>query len=207
MGQIAAFSVTAVWDTMTQAPYFVQPTIRSYNILIKSLANQSDTPQLITKMHEGLELYYQSLRKAHQSWSQLATAMAHPPEVPETDAVGLKHLRQQWEADNLARSRNLLWVKRWLRLALASFGEWSRVDSVTQHFARTLPRLVWDWKTFAPTVVRYEMPTGFVEFRIRSADEILESGKVQRRIWAEQQRVRGTAPMFVGDRWLDQTRA
>ncbi|KAK4541024.1 hypothetical protein LTR36_008393 [Oleoguttula mirabilis] len=200
-GQLPLQSVMNLWETMTGAPYLVQPTMGMYNRLIKNLFSRDKTPLVIEKMEEGRRLYHDSSIRAKQLWTALESDIIlfeHNPSVVDS----LEHSRDDWEHAELIRKRNLFWLKRWLRLLLATMRSRVGIDMSADWSFRHIPRLLWEWRHYAPRHVSYETAGGIVEFDIRSQEDI-DAQTIRAAGWkVNQLKVLGRLPKYVGHRWL-----
>ncbi|KAI7576467.1 hypothetical protein KC316_g10685, partial [Hortaea werneckii] len=91
-----------------------------------------------------------------------------PPELLYPSYPTYAHL-------TLVRNRNILYLRRWVRLLLRTTRSIHYPDSLhhTSTFSlRTLPRFLAEWRAFAPRTVKFEIPGGMVEFAIRSQREV-----------------------------------
>ncbi|KAI6889843.1 hypothetical protein KC355_g21418, partial [Hortaea werneckii] len=74
----------------------------------------------------------------------------------------------------LLRNRNILYLRRWVRLLLRITRSIHYPDSLLHESTfslRTLPRFLWEWQGYAPGRVRFEVPAGLVEFDVRELHE------------------------------------
>ena len=200
-GQLPKQSVLSLWETMTAAPYFVEPTIGMYNHLIKNLQHRSWTPLVYDKMCEGLQLSDVSRSEAQRAYHKLKAAVERGAADFHT-AAALESRRREFEHLDLLRKRDLFWVKRWLRLLLSTTRSWIRVDRAQGWAVREVPRVLWEWRRFAPSLVRYDGPSGSVEIRMRSEDEILDASIVGHARKEERRRVLEKVPVLVGGDWM-----
>lgn len=196
MGQLPPESVKSLWDTMTSAPYYIKPTMGMYNILIKNLFQRTRPLWIAEKMREAHGLYVEHRIHARKLWSALQSRIER-----DHSRVTVEKLRHEFEAADLVRKRDLFWLKRWLRLLLGTFRDAHRGDDTVRDFAETLPGLLWDWRMFAPSIVRYETLTGFVEFKIRSWEETRDFARDQLQFKSRIRSGLKEAERYVGDRW------
>lgn len=198
-GNLPKQSVLSLWETMTGPPYFIEPTPGMYNHLIKNLQDRDSLPALYEKMCEGRELYNESMERAHRAFKKLKRTADSEDQLPGTS---LETLRREWEYLDLIRKRNLFWCKRWLRLLLATLRSFNRVDKHQDWALREVPRILWEWRHFAPTLVRYDTAGGVVELKTRTKEEIEEN----RTSWEERQKMRISvlekAPFFTSEDWV-----
>lgn len=205
IGQLPAESVMSLWNTMISEPYRVEPSMGMYDHLIKNLFQRGETCLLAEKMEEGRVLYWKHRRHAKNVWNSLRNHLRDPMgRAATTGGGGIEKLRHKYEAADLVRRRDILMLKRWLRLLLGSYRESHRRESGAMRFARDLPRILDRWKEFAPTVVKYETPSGFVEFRIRGEETIraFARERFEERRGKKEELREGGAERYVGERWL-----
>ncbi|KAI7055615.1 hypothetical protein KC339_g18360, partial [Hortaea werneckii] len=80
----------------------------------------------------------------------------------------------------LLRNRNLLYLRRWVRLLLRITRSIHYPDSLLHSSTfslRTLPRFLHEWRAYAPTRVKFEVPAGMLEFDIRGQLRGVEGGE------------------------------
>lgn len=200
-GKLPLQSVMDLWVTMTGAPYFVRPNMGMYNRLIKNLSHRQMSPAIVEKMQEGRQIYFDSIDHARKLYTGLNSGLILSERDP-TLVESLEHLRSEWEISDLHRKRNLFWVKRWLRLLLSGMRKRIQVDFDGDWSYRHIPRLLWEWKKFAPTRVSYEIVGGNVEFDIRSQEEIDASALSRAGRLSAQQRVLDRVSRYVGHMWM-----
>jgi len=158
-------SVSNLWNTMTQAPYRVKPTMRMYNSMVKILALGGRTDDMLVRMEEGLQLALQNRKKCARAYSKLGRANS-----------GLKAvLERKFDEASLERLRDTNLLRRWLGLAHWSMAQRSRVDSKGDWSLQIFPKLMLDprWAPFLTSKVAYESNAGLIELQIRDPDTIL----------------------------------
>lgn len=205
-GQLPLQSVLNLWETMTGAPYFVQPTMGMYNRLIKNLFYRDMSPAVVEKMEEGRQIYLQSIAKAKSLWTQLRAevklAQHRTPDQEGPASTSLEHLRSEWEHADLLRKRNHFWLRRWLRLLLATLRKRALYDTSGDWALRHIPRMLWEWRVFTPTVVRYETAGGQLEITMRTQEELGEHAVRGASSRFAQRGVLRRVPRWVGQGWL-----
>ncbi|KAK0780397.1 hypothetical protein LTR02_005042 [Friedmanniomyces endolithicus] len=205
-GQLPLQSVMSLWQTMTAAPYHIQPTMGMYDHLIKNLFYREMTPTVIEKMEEGRLLFDQSVDDAWQRWRQLTHGIARHRRG-ESLEQSLESLRREWEYAEVRRKRSRFWCQRWLRLLLGSSQGPSRFVDADSVFHSDFPRLLWSWRFFAPKTVFYEISTGMVELSVWSEEGIDRWKEKREDLKIERERWLGDVPMYIGDEWLTSRRA
>jgi hypothetical protein len=80
-------------------------------------------------------------------------------------------LQQKYERNRLHEKSSRLFLKRWVRLLLASMRSWRRVDRDLLWSTRLIPKLVLDWKEFMPSNVWYDIAAGRVSIKFRTNEE------------------------------------
>ncbi len=210
-GQLPLPSVLSLWDTMTSAPYHVEPTMGMYNHLIRNLQERDMTSTLVYKMYEGRQLYKTERRRERFALKALRLAMGadatdaeRAPADPLMAAskAELAHLRREWEHLALVARRNLFWLKRWLRLFLSESPSRMHIDHSGDWPLRHIPEILWDWRSYAPNVVRYETVAGYVELQFRTKEEIDSN---RGRATAEEESramVLDRVPLGIGEWWV-----
>jgi hypothetical protein len=200
VGQLPKQSVLNLWNTMRGEPYLINPTMGMYNHLIANLFHRDMSTRIVEKIGEGLELYEQSRTKANNDFENLKTAIISSSTNPEA-AAAVEAARLRYESSDLIGRRNRFWVKRWMRLLLGSLRAPSMIEEGDLTL-REIPRLLWHWRDFAPTRVRYFSLTGLVEFDVRTEREI---ERTQERKVGRAENVAfwlARAERYVGDDWV-----
>ncbi|KAK5136972.1 hypothetical protein LTR08_001479 [Meristemomyces frigidus] len=201
VGQLPRPSVMHLWDTMTGAPYLMEPTIGMYNCLIKNLFFRDKTRTMVEKMLEGRLLHLRSSHNAAQAWTALKDELLLSEQ--HTDLVSqLEILRDRWEWTDLLRKRNHFWLKRWLRLLLASMRATVNIDYEGDWSFRRIPSLLWELRSYAPRRVRYEVLGGIVEFDFRTQEGIDYNAIQRAGGWQRRKEILDRVPKYVGGDWL-----
>ena len=203
-GQLPKQSVLSLWDTMTGAPYFVKPTMGMYNHLIKNLQHRDSPQTLYGKMKEGWEIYSEHRRRAHKAFQHLKREAEKQENDPDTmPSIPLETLRREWEYLDLVRLRDVFWICRWLRLLLST----TRASVRTNQYEDVgwslcqIPTILWEWRAYAPKMVRYETSGGVVEILMRTEEEMDTNRWWKERRSQEIRTVVEKVPLFVGDEW------
>ncbi|KAK0267891.1 hypothetical protein LTR35_015949 [Friedmanniomyces endolithicus] len=204
-GQLPLQSVMSLWQTMTAAPYHIQPTMGMYDHLIKNLFYRGMTPTIIEKMEQGRLIFYRSMDDAWQRWRQLKHGITRH-QRGESLEQSLESLRREWEYAELRRKRNRLWCQRWLRLLLGSSQGPSRFVDADSIFHSDFPRLLWSWRYFAPRTVFYETATGTVELLMWNEEAIDRWKEKREDLMTERETWLREVPMYVGNEWLTSRR-
>ena len=205
-GQLPQQSVLNLWNTMTEAPYFIRPTMGMYNNLIRNLLQRDLPPLMYEKMREGIALYRQERRKAAPAFQRLKRELDRIQSYPlYTPPVPLETLRREYEYLELIRKRDYFFVRRWMRLLLSAIQTRIQIDHEGDWCLRNIPRILWEWRHFAGTAgnnIRYEVAGGQVEFRIRDEAE-MEEHRAVRKFYAERRRkILDRVPLLLGDEWV-----
>lgn len=196
VGQLPPESAMSLWNTMTSAPYSIEPTIGMYNALIRNLFQRGKIALMTEKMREGRILYYKHRKHAQNIWFTLQHALRGEH---DRSRGSVEQIRHEYEAADLRRKTDLFWLKRWLRLLLASYRDAHRGEKV---FTSEVPRMLWEWRDSASTVVKYEVPTGFVEFKIRTGEEIESFAREQFRHKSRRREELREAERYIGEKWV-----
>lgn len=205
-GLLPLQSVLSLWETMTGAPYHVQPTMSMYNQLMKNLRHRDMLPMMIEKMEEGLKLHIHSRERASSAYNKLYKAAKHldasAPDVGASNTSPLQRLRTDYELADLIRRRNHFWLKRWVRFVFVTSQNLAKIEPGDEILLRTIPRLMWTWRAWASSNVKCYLPGGTVEFQMRSGEEMEVSVSRMARHGATVQELLAKVPKFVGGHWL-----
>lgn len=163
-------SVQKIWEVMRDKPYNVRPTMDMYNKLIKSFFIQQRTRDMWHYMCEALPLYEEMRAKTRDMSKTLRKALGRSQH--ETDMVQpVGKLHQDYMHSRLVQKTSRLWLKRWVRLLLASMHSWRKVDKDLFWSTIQIPKVVLEWKEFMPNKVWYDIPGGRVGIVLRSGEE------------------------------------
>jgi hypothetical protein len=156
-------SVQKLWKVMRNEPYNLCPTMDMYDKLIKSLFHQQRTQDMWHNMCEALPLY-ETMRKETRDLNKSLHRV-----LKRSQPVGT--LQQKYDRSRLNEKSSRLFLKRWVRLLLASMRSWRRVDKDLSWSIRLIPKIVLDWKEFMPSNVWYDIPAGRVSIIFRTNKE------------------------------------
>jgi hypothetical protein len=156
-------SVQKLWKVMRNEPYNLCPTMDMYDKLIKSLFSQQRTQDMWYYMCEALPLY-ETMRKETRDLNKSLHRV-----LKRSQPVGT--LQQKYDRSRLNEKSSRLFLKRWVRLLLASMRSWRRVDKDLSWSIRLIPKIVLDWKEFMPSNVWYDIPAGRVSIIFRTNKE------------------------------------
>ncbi|KAI4852798.1 hypothetical protein E4T44_01250 [Aureobasidium sp. EXF-8845] len=156
-------SVQKLWEVMRNEPYNVRPTIDMYDKLVKSLFHQQRTQDMWRYMCEALPLYEEMRKKTRNLNKALHRVLK------TSQPVGT--LQQKYDRSRLDERSSRLFLKRWVRLLLASMRSRRRVDGDLLWSTRLIPKIVLDWKEFMPSNVWYDIAAGRVSIVFRTNDE------------------------------------
>jgi hypothetical protein len=212
-GQLPLQSVFSLWETMTNEPYNVQPTMGMYNYLVRNLQHRDMLGLMAEKIFEGMKLSRKELDAKRRAWDLLCSAVARKTwakaydtsEDPATPTTGsILELRRSFEHKELLHRRNTWWLQRWIRLFLSLSGNRVKVDVDGDWSLRAIPALLWRWKRFAPPNIRYESDGGWVEFDLFSEAERQQRREDMAEAMQLQASVLEEAPLGFGEWWLRQ---
>ncbi|KAF7186540.1 hypothetical protein HII31_12098 [Pseudocercospora fuligena] len=202
IGSLPTNSPEKLWQTMTGAPYLVQPTLGMYNSLIKSRSRHRIIEGVVEKMREAFELVHEQREQARQAQKHLNQLVAKEASGQDLYHESVEHARQEWESLEIIRRRNVFWARRWIRLLLATYQYGYRSDHHFDRSAELLPALLWDYRYWSPRVVSYETPTGVVEFELRQKEEIeWRTARWERHRETQNDLVDSTR-RYVGNDWI-----
>ncbi|KYG43208.1 hypothetical protein M433DRAFT_6527 [Acidomyces richmondensis BFW] len=202
IGQLPSQSVVQLWDTMTGAPYFVQPTMSMYNGLIKNLLQRKMTLALIQRMEDGRQVHLKDRKQENELWTALLKKTEEKNRQTHTSGESLERLRDDWLHQHLILKRNHFWLKRWLRHVLGSMRSTVRFDASRDMALRIIPSMLWRWRAFTSQYACYETVGGLVEIEMHTKEEIQASVARNRDRRASQQRVLDQVRRYVGHSWV-----
>jgi len=199
-GQLPFLSPSKLWETMTGAPYFVQPTISMYNHLIRNLLIRRSPIEGLAKMAKAEEIDTAIRHARKEAWATLERCVKQQqdgcrPEKPVAVA------RRQWEEMTVAVARNLRWKKAWMRLFFRSLQGWHRGSWHQDHSLalRMVPRVLWVWRHFRGSMVEYDLPTGVLEVHLISEKGILRRAVRNEGVILRREEILDKAKILVAD--------
>lgn len=157
-GKLPIGSVLGLWETMTGPPYFIKPTLGMYSRLISNLVDRKYTSKIIEVMREAMPLHRADADAAHKARRRLAAAVQEGKPVDDIEMS-----RKEWEYTRMIHARNVFWLRRWVRQILTSLNIRNVFDGGKAKFLDELPRVLWEWRRYAPRKVQYEIASGFVD--------------------------------------------
>ncbi|KAK3180291.1 hypothetical protein K4F52_008377 [Lecanicillium sp. MT-2017a] len=160
---VRAADVRHVWDTMTSAPYNIQPTFADYNIYIKTLIAQRSLTRALAAITEHIIPHYRAAAAAHEA--------ALRDEILQTSAIGhtparaaTRRLRAGVLKDHTHARTTYLFTQLFKS---ASAQRTQREGPVSRVF---IPDLVRDYGEFLPPSIKYRTAQGVAELDRADAD-------------------------------------
>ncbi|KXT01577.1 hypothetical protein AC578_6357 [Pseudocercospora eumusae] len=201
-GSLPINSPEKLWETMTGAPYFVQPTLGMYNMFVKSRFRHRTVEGVVERMKEALNLVDEQREQTRQAQAHLNELVAKKASGQELYHESVEQARNDWENLEIIRRRNVFWARRWIRLLLGTYLHGYQWDHHFTRSAELLPALLWDYRYWAPRVVSYETPSGLVEFELRQKEEVeWRTARWERHREAEIALV-GSTRRYLGNDWI-----
>jgi hypothetical protein len=208
-GQLPQASVQTLFNTMTTAPYFVQPTMGMYNHLVVSMYLREWTTKMLEIMEHAMSLKAESKDARDAAWSHLRCFLTQQEKgqryLPPPSVV-----RRRYQTAKVIDSRNSLWMKRWVRLFFASMEHFHRRHKAGRTYANfhaftfgTVPRMLLEWREFAGARVKYDLPTGVLEIELQSEEEKLRKAVLREKIWYAREEATAKTGLLVGHGLLD----
>jgi hypothetical protein len=199
-GQLPFNSPSKLWDTMTGAPYFVQPTISMYNHLIRNLLHRHSPIEALNKMAKAEEIDEAVRHARREAWATLERCVQQKQDGERLEKP-LAVARRQWEDLTVAVARNLRWKKSWIRMFCRSLQGWHRGSWRHDHSIalRVIPRVLWVWQSFTDSTLKYDLPTGVLEVHLTSEKDMLRQAERNERLILRREEVLNQAKVLVGD--------
>ncbi|KAF2216367.1 hypothetical protein CERZMDRAFT_93664 [Cercospora zeae-maydis SCOH1-5] len=196
-GNLPLSSVRSLWQTMTGPPYSIKPTLAMYNRLISNLASSKKTFNMIEMMEEALPLARKDQLAARAARDHLIAVV----QEQQADEV-VEKARQEWEYARLLERRNDFWMRGWVRTLLVAINQLPIItaDKDAQLFG--LPRLLWEWRRFAPASLSYETATGIIQLQMRSEEDRQHSARVYANILEVMTQLKLQSRRYLGDTWM-----
>jgi hypothetical protein len=160
-----------LWHIMTSPPYRQQPDIAMMDLFIKNIRRAQSPKPMLELMHQGKQLYLQSLRAFEQAERKLALIEAlHRHGIQfGSDGLSVQLVRRELERARLRERQHRRLGHVWLR---AYVGLSFDFEKMPQFERIDIPRAVADWIAFNHRkYIRYFISSGTVELRIPSEAE------------------------------------
>lgn len=204
-GRLPMASVSHLFNTLTGAPYHIEPTMNMLNLLIKMLRLQTAPVQMVQEMYMGLELTRKSLCARQRAWEDFDQCLYNRQMGRSHGSVALA--RRKWETATIIHATHHQMIKRWVRLLCSSLEPYSRTELKSRKaragmWLRVLPRLLWEWRSFTFARVRYDLPTGIVEIELKAEEDKLRDAQKREAQWHGHLSALAMAPLVVGDRLI-----
>ena len=158
-GQLPVNTVERIWQTMTAAPYHCQPTIRMWDLRIRSLFKQeTDLPTVIEVMESARDHM-----KRHED------CLATPQYLGENVHTEFLHT---------LRARCLTLFTLWTKLALSKFGRLHPEDPKSHDLRlRKLQSFLLEWSRYVDEIgAAYNIPSGRVQFHVWGRNSTITQG-------------------------------
>jgi hypothetical protein len=203
-GKLPQKSVQTLFNTMTAAPYFVEPSMEMYNNIIVSMYLREWPTKMFEIMEYAASLKAESKHTRDRAWRHFTWFVTQQERgqryLPPPAAV-----RRQYETAKVVDSRNSLWMKRWVRLILASMEDVHRRHKEGRTYSRfhaftygTVPRMLLDWREFAGARVEYDLPTGVLEIELQDEERKLQKALLREKIWYAREEAMAKTGLLVG---------
>ncbi len=170
-GKLPKRAVSSLWETMTNEPYNVRPSMPMYNREIKNLTSRDMLKQMLQLMEGARQLYLRSIQKYRRSQEayRRARALWRSHRLVLRSTKPIDKLRREVEYNAIIKRRNLFFIKRWVRLLITYRGgfKWRAGRGYDPYTRRVLPSLIDTWRAFLPELVYYNTPDGHVMFNSR----------------------------------------
>ncbi|KAJ4287447.1 hypothetical protein N0V88_007633 [Collariella sp. IMI 366227] len=161
-------AVDMIWNTMTAAPYHIQPGFDQYLLLAGGLISQNNIAKALDVMLE-LEPMYRQLQAEHEaSFSKHAASSALGVDVPQTEMAW-----RQARARKLAAHYKLQLL---CRKILKRVGKSSAGEHIT---VRGVPQFIQAFRDLLPDNVEYPIATGMVKIAYTPPFRRLERAMVK----------------------------
>lgn len=203
-GQLPQKSVQTLFDTMTAAPYFVKPSMEMYNNIIVSMYLREWPSKMLEIMEYAASLKAESRYTRDRAWRHFTwfiTQQERGQRYLPPPAV----VRRQYETAKVVDSRNTLWMKRWVRLILASMEDVHRRHKEGRTYSEfhaftfgTVPRMLLNWREFAGARVEYDLPTGVLEIELQDEERKLQNALLREKIWHVREEAMAKTGLLVG---------
>lgn len=195
-GKLPKASVLSLWNTMTGSPYFIKPTLGMYSRLISNLVDRRWTSKIFEVMHEALPLHLADEDTATNARRKLTAAIRRREVHTYIEAA-----RHEWEYAHMIRTRNVFWLRRWIRQVLTSLNIRNVFDGHKAKCLLELPQVLWEWRRYVPRRVRYEIASGFVELEFHEERDVRRRTEDYKAHAQEREALIEKSGRYVGNDW------
>ncbi|KAI1773657.1 hypothetical protein F4818DRAFT_97367 [Hypoxylon cercidicola] len=152
-------AIELIWDTMTSAPYHIQPGFDQYNIMIRSLLGRHQFRKSLPLMREAVHLYNAHCREYEEvvfEYVQMIRTGTYIGEVMSRyERARFRKARMHYDTE--------WWCRKFL-LNVRSF------DPTNPLAIIEVPDFFREFGSFIPNPARYRTATGYVSLRDRARE-------------------------------------
>lgn len=170
-GQLPLQSISSLWNVMVSAPYYSEPTLPMYDLLIRAFWRRKMPDAMLEHMRRGVRIDDKLFKDYRDLRCQSQNTDHADPETPRADL---------WSSETtLERLKNNRWTsfvtcQRWFALVLSK-QRWPNQQERTLAWERqSLPRVVeefWRFRDRRRGVI-YKMTTGRVQ--LQESQEVIK---------------------------------
>lgn len=145
-------AIEAIWDTMTSAPYHIQPDFEQHGILIRNLLARRHFSKVVPLIHKAVEFYdgqCQEYTEAVLEYVQVAR-----------DGLGTSESLRRYEQARYKKAKMHFDIQKWCRQFLAGVRSFSLDNPLT---TTMVPDFIHQFQRFIPNPIRYRTSTGYVD--------------------------------------------
>ncbi|KAI1766070.1 hypothetical protein GGR53DRAFT_487985 [Hypoxylon sp. FL1150] len=144
-------AVELIWNTMTSAPYHIQPGFNQYNIVIRSLLGRHQFKTTLPLMRQAVELYNAKCREYEEAVLGYVQMLR--------DGVYLGEMVSAYERARFVKARMNFDVQTWCRQLLSNVRSFNPTNPLS---IVAVPNFIDEFRPFVLNPVRYRTATGYV---------------------------------------------
>ncbi|KAI2609162.1 hypothetical protein GGR54DRAFT_386652 [Hypoxylon sp. NC1633] len=144
-------AIEVIWDTMTSAPYHVQPNFEQYNILIRNLLGRHRFGAFLPHMRRAVALYNAECREYEE------VALEYVRMI--NDGVLISEAVYRYERARFKKEKMWYDIGTWCRQFLSSVRSFDPANPLPNTM---VPDFIREFKPFITNPARYRTATGYV---------------------------------------------
>ncbi|KAI6087203.1 hypothetical protein F4821DRAFT_115653 [Hypoxylon rubiginosum] len=144
-------AVELIWNTMTSAPYHVQPSFDQYNIMIRSLLGRRQFRATLPLMRQAVHLYDAKCREYEEAVLGYVETLR--------DGVYISEAITTYERARFAKARMHHDIQTWCRQFLSNVRSFDPANTLS---TTAVPDFVGEFRPFIMNPARYRTATGYV---------------------------------------------
>ncbi|KAF4551171.1 Hypothetical protein D9617_14g076280 [Elsinoe fawcettii] len=194
-------AVYRVWDTMQMPPYEVKPTISMYDALTKTYWRAGRTTDMLNAMDEAYAVFAENTKLYQELWKELRNLSKE-----DTRHVNLDKAQQEVDEVGFMIKRGSLSMKSWTKLLMSASRDLNKTVGTPNGEQLSLvdvPAMLGSgWDHFFPNIVQYYTPTGHLQLRRMTKEELTIEHAGKGAVEDRRKRIMDTVERALGHDWV-----